>query len=85
MPHRLGDGKTVVGLKQTTQMVKENRAKVVYVAKDADEVLLKPLIELCRQENVEVVTVDSMHELGVFCRIEVGASTAAIYEEKGGV
>lgn len=85
MPHRLGEGRTVVGLKQTTQMVKDNRARVVYVAGDADETLLKPLVELCQQKDVEVVRVDTMSELGVLCRIEVGASTAAVYEEKGGV
>ncbi|HHV44270.1 MAG TPA: 50S ribosomal protein L7ae-like protein [Firmicutes bacterium] len=84
MPHRLEQGKRVVGLKQTTQVVKENRAEVVYVAKDADERLTGPLMELCRQKNVEIVMVETMKELGTLCGIEVGASTAAIYDGKEG-
>ena len=41
-------------------------------------------MELCRQKNVEIVMVETMKELGTLCGIEVGASTAAIYDGKEG-
>ena len=83
MPHRLEQGKRVVGLKQTTQVVKENRAEVVYVAKDADERLTGPLMELCRQKNVEIVMVETMKER-VYCADRGRSFTAAIYDGKEG-
>ncbi|WP_278305968.1 ribosomal L7Ae/L30e/S12e/Gadd45 family protein [Caloramator quimbayensis] len=61
--------------------VKSGSAKIVYVAKDADEKLIKPLVELCHQSNVEVTYVPTMEKLGALCCINVGAAAACVVKE----
>ncbi|MCR4420511.1 MAG: ribosomal L7Ae/L30e/S12e/Gadd45 family protein [Clostridia bacterium] len=73
--------KRIVGTKQTTKAVQRNQVKVVYVAADAEEKVVGPLLALCKEKNVEVITVDSMAELGKACGIQVGSAAAAILEE----
>ncbi len=72
--------KKTVGTKQTQKAVEKGQARVVYVAKDAEERILSPLLRLCAEKGVEVVMVDSMCELGKRCGIKVGAASAAIIE-----
>lgn len=67
----------IVGLKQTLKAVETGVARVVYIARDADERLTKGLREKCAERGVEVVMVPSMAELGRLCGIEVGAAAAA--------
>lgn len=73
--------KKTIGTKQTTKAVQRNEATLVYVANDAEPHVINPLIELCREKGVEVITVDSMLELGKACGIEVGSASAAIIAE----
>ncbi|HAA89863.1 MAG: Ribosomal protein HS6-type [Thermoanaerobacterales bacterium 50_218] len=70
--------KRVVGTKQTKKAVEKGIAQLVYVAKDAEEHVTSPLLQLCSEKGVEVVMVDSMAELGKACGIKVGAASAAI-------
>jgi len=72
--------KKTVGTKQTQKAVEKGQTRVVYVAKDAEERILSPLLRLCKEKGVEVVMVDSMNELGRHCGIKVGAASAAIIE-----
>ncbi len=72
--------KKTVGTKQTQRAVEKGQARVVYVAKDAEERISSPLLRLCAEKGVEVVMVDSMIELGKQCGIKVGAASAAIIE-----
>ncbi|MBC7335654.1 MAG: ribosomal L7Ae/L30e/S12e/Gadd45 family protein, partial [Clostridia bacterium] len=58
-----------------------DQAKVVYVACDAEERVIAPLLALCREKAVEVIRVNSMAELGRACGIEVGSAAAAIIED----
>lgn len=67
----------VIGQKQTVKAIRENRAKTVYFAADADERIVKPVVELCREHKVETVEVATMKELGEACKIDVGAAVAA--------
>ena len=71
----------VVGLKQTKKAVKEGSAVKVYLARDAEERVLRPIYELCNECSVPVETVDSMDELGNACGIEVGAAAVAVIRE----
>lgn len=73
--------KKIVGSKQTLKAIKQATAKIVYVAKDADKKVIQPIIDLCTQNNVELVYVDTMEELGRICGIDVGASTACIIND----
>jgi large subunit ribosomal protein L7A len=54
---------------------------VVYVAADADERIVGPLLACCREKVVEVIEVESMVELGRVCGIQVGSAVAAILED----
>ncbi len=67
----------VVGTKQTQKAIEKDQAMVVYVASDAEERVVSPIIRLCEEKNLELVLVDSMSELGKACGIKVGAATAA--------
>ncbi|WP_446898016.1 ribosomal L7Ae/L30e/S12e/Gadd45 family protein [Clostridium sp. LBM24168] len=71
-------GKKVVGVKQTVKSIKNDEAKIVYIAKDADESLIKPVEILAKDNSLEVVYIDTMKELGRLCGINVGAATAAL-------
>ena len=48
----LKNAKRVIGIKQVTKAVKNDLAKCVYVADDADDRVLSPLKELCMTKNV---------------------------------
>jgi large subunit ribosomal protein L7A len=68
----------VVGTKQTQKAIDKDQTQVVYVAKDAEERVVAPIIRLCEEKDLELVLVDTMSELGKACGIKVGAAAAAI-------
>lgn len=74
--------KRIIGLKQTIKAIKEDRAKKVYIAKDADDNIKNSVLELCNgKENLQIVHVNTMKELGEACGIEVKASTALLLKD----
>ncbi|SFH39705.1 large subunit ribosomal protein L7A [Desulfotomaculum arcticum] len=73
-------GKTV-GTKQTIKAIKKNLARVVYVADNADNHVIDPIIRACEEKKIPYVRVDSMKHLGKACGINVECATAAITEE----
>lgn len=82
MPERLRTAKRrIVGTKQTLKAVQAGAAAIVYVAKDAEERVLRPLRAELANSRCEVVEVESMQLLGRMCGIDVGAAAAAILEE----
>lgn len=64
----------VIGLKQSKRAIKKNEARTVFVACDAEEHLIRPVIELCEEKKITVFKVPTMKELGNACDIEVGAA-----------
>jgi large subunit ribosomal protein L7A len=74
-------GKKAVGVKQTLKVIKSGIAKTVYIARDAEVKVVKPIEDLCSQNNIEIIHVDTMKELGSMCGIDVGAATAAMIDE----
>jgi large subunit ribosomal protein L7A len=70
--------KRTIGTKQTLKAVNADRTKVVFIAKDAQEHVVRDLINVCQEKGIEIIYVDSMQSLGKACGIEVGASSAAI-------
>lgn len=74
-------GKKAIGVKQTIKIIKNGKAISVYLAKDAEDKVIHPVEELCRQNNVEVVYINTMRELGHMCGIDVGAAAAALINE----
>ena len=71
----------VVGIKQTKRALEKDGVSYVYVARDADAGLLRPIVELCTIKGLEVREVQTMSELGKICGITVGAAVAAVREE----
>lgn len=70
-----------VGTKETRKALEHDRVVAVYVARDAEEHVVRPVLDLSRGKRVEVIFVDSMSELGRACGISVGAATAGILGE----
>ncbi len=65
-----------VGLKQSTKLVLSDGVSCASVADDAQDKVKLPFIELCREHQVELKTVETMVQLGKACGIEVGAAVA---------
>jgi len=73
--------KRTVGTKQTAKAIEKHLARLVFVAQDADEHIVRNLIKSCEARDIEYVFAESMGALGKACGIEVGAASAAIIEE----
>ena len=74
----LQSGKTVSGVKQSRRAVRDDLARAVYLARDADPALTAPLRELCRETDVPVDEHYAMRELGQAAGIQVGAAVVAL-------
>ena len=70
--------KISVGIKQSTKAIATDKAVVLFVASDADQFVVKQVIDLASQKSVEIVYIETMKELGRACNIDVGAATAVI-------
>ena len=77
MASELINSPKVVGVKQVRRALNAGRAKRLYLARDADPQLTRPLAEQARDQGVEAVWLGSMKELGRACGIAVGAAVAA--------
>jgi len=78
MLEELRQGPVVVGLKQLRKALKDDTARKVFLARDADVHLVGPVESQCAAQGVECVWAASMAELGAACGIEVGAAAAAL-------
>jgi len=78
----LSSAHKVVGVKQSTRAVREGRAAKVFLADDADPMLLQPVEALCRQNDVCVVRGATMSQLGTLSGISVGAAVVAVLKHK---
>lgn len=73
-----GARKKLVGVKQTTKALEKGALRVVFIASDAEDRIVQPLLKTCNENNIAVVFVESMGVLGKVCGIEVGAAAAAL-------
>lgn len=78
MSARLIRATKIVGAKQTMRAFDSNKVTVVYIARDADNKVVQPIIDRCKQMNVELVYLNTKVELGRACGIDVGAAVASI-------
>ena len=74
----------VVGVKQVRRALAGGRAGRVYLAKDADPQLIRPLKLLAEERGVEVVQAGSMKALGRACGIAVATACAAVVSSADG-
>lgn len=74
----LKDSKKAVGIKQSVKAAESGSAKIVFIAKDADERVTEGLKEICSRNSIEIVYAENMKLLGKACNIEVGAAAVAV-------
>lgn len=67
-----------VGTKQTLKVIQNGEAKAVYIALDAEQHVVKPLLTALEGTPIPVYEVESMKQLGRACGIDVGAAAAAL-------
>ena len=67
----------VVGMKQLKKALRAGRIQTAYFAADADPAVTETAAEMCSSNNVPVVWVKTMSQLGKACGIDVGAAAAA--------
>jgi len=67
-----------VGAKQTLKAMKRNEVTQLYVAKDCDEQVGKPLIICAQEMGIPLDRSYSMMELGMACRIKVKAAAVGL-------
>ncbi|HVJ47543.1 L7Ae/L30e/S12e/Gadd45 family ribosomal protein [Desulfitobacterium sp.] len=70
-----------VGVKQTQRALEKGIVRQVFLAKDAEQHVLRPIIESCRTQGIEMIEIPTMVELGKVCGIDVGAAVAALTTE----
>ncbi len=68
----------VVGMKQTVKALEKGEAVRVFIARDAEEKVTRPVVSLCEANNLEPLYVETMHQLGRLFGIKVKAAVAAI-------
>ncbi len=72
------DKKIVIGKKQTLRALHRDEAQMIYISKDADLHVTKPIADVCKEKNVEIIYFDSMKDLGASVGISVNAAAAAV-------
>jgi len=75
--HLLADNNKTVGTRETIKAIEKDRAKMVFVAKDAEKHVTLPVVNACHDKSISVVEVESMTELGKACSVQVKTAVAA--------
>lgn len=73
-------GEKVIGIKQSTKAIQNGGGRILYIAEDADMMLINPLIGLAKEKNIDIKSIETMKKLGKMCGIEVKAATALVLE-----
>ncbi|MEN6462316.1 MAG: ribosomal L7Ae/L30e/S12e/Gadd45 family protein [Syntrophomonas sp.] len=68
----------VIGSKQVKKAVSQGMVRKVFIAADAEPHIIEPLRQLCSQNQVEIIMIETMQVLGQACGIEVGSATVAL-------
>ena len=68
----------VVGTKQLLRALDEGKVARAFVAKDADLLLTKRVVDRCFERNIPCTQVDTMEQLGRACGIDVKAAAAGL-------
>jgi large subunit ribosomal protein L7A len=84
MMHPLHHNSKVVGTKQTLKALQQRRVIELYIAKDANPEQLKTIIHLAKKQQLPIVEIPTMDELGIACEVEVKTATAALIVNNDG-
>lgn len=75
-------GNKVIGMKQTLKALKGEQVEHLFVAKDADVKVTRPIVDQAQKSNIPVHYARTMVELGQAAGIEIGAAVVAILKEE---
>ena len=78
MTLKLDTDKKVVGTKQVKRVLAEDGVKQVYIAEDAEKNVVNQIIQICKEQQIKEIYIESMKKLGEACNIDVNAATAAL-------
>lgn len=78
LPTDLDKSKLVIGKKQTLRFLYKNEVIKVFISKDADIHVIKEIVSICKEKNIEIVYFENMKDLGKVCNISVNAAAAAV-------
>ncbi|OPL08161.1 MAG: hypothetical protein AVO33_01710 [delta proteobacterium ML8_F1] len=70
-----------VGIKQSTRALMEDRVLKVFIAENADQHVIRRIVEMAQGKHVEIIRVPTMRDIGQACQIDVGAATAVIIKD----
>lgn len=70
--------KIVIGKKQTLRFLIKDEVNKVFISRDADIHVIKEIIDVCNEKNIEIEYFNNMKELGRACNIDVNAAAAAV-------
>jgi large subunit ribosomal protein L7A len=73
--------KFVVGRKQVLKAIMADETEEIYVALNAEQKIIRDVMDAANNKGIKVNTVPTMKELGLGCKIQVGAACAAIIKE----
>lgn len=76
------DCNIVVGLKQSTKAIKNDEAKMAYIANGFDIRLRNEFVKLCKKNSVPFDVVKSPYELGKMFNVDVNSSVAVILKDE---
>ena len=68
----------VVGARQVLRAIKANALSQAFIARDADPLVTKPVVDACEKSGVRFTEIETMALLGAQCGIGVKASVAGI-------
>ena len=71
-------GEKVIGIKQSKKAIESGKGTVLYVAKDTEKKLISSLIELALKNEIKVIEIDTMKNLGKMCGIDVKCSATLL-------
>ncbi|NLJ89234.1 MAG: 50S ribosomal protein L7Ae-like protein [Epulopiscium sp.] len=75
---RLKTRHIVVGAKQVNKLLERKQAEIVYVAHNAEDRVVRRILEMAKEQGIELVMVENMRQLGEACNVEVETATAAV-------
>lgn len=72
----------VVGMKQVLRYAQVSRLSKIFIAKDADKVIIERLKLVCEQNRIKNDVSYTMQQIGSACCIEVGSACAAVLKRQ---
>lgn len=67
-----------IGIKQSLKAIANGKALVLYIAEDAEQHVVRSIVEKAESQQIPIVYIKTMVLLGKACGIDVGAATAVI-------